>query len=229
MIDEVFLASVVKPPLAVELSAIVAGALAGAVFASRKGLDVVGILAIALVSGLGGGMIRDVLLASVPFALQDPMYLYTVAAASAVGFFFASAVQRIDRALLVIDALALGLFTAIGVQRGLSADLPVVSAVFLGVVTGVGGGLLRDLFTGAVPQVLRRGEPYAMLALIGAVAYALLVRGTDISKPLAQLVCVAVVATIRIVAVWRGWETPGSVDLTPARLRPSADRDDGSR
>lgn len=215
------LASVVDPPLGVELAAVVAGALAGAVYASRKGFDVVGVLAIALVSGLGGGILRDVLLGTTPYALRDATYLYTVVCASVVGFFFASAVRRVDRALLVLDALSLGFFTAIGAQLGMSAGLPLISAVFLGVVTGVGGGLLRDLLTDSVPEILQRGHPYGSLALLGAATYVGLVRYTDIKKTTAQLVCVGIVAIIRIVAVWRGWETPGAVDLTPRKIRKS--------
>jgi uncharacterized membrane protein YeiH len=105
---------VINPPLWIELSAVVVGALTGALFAARRGLDLVGVVAIAIVAGLGGGMIRDVLLSTVPAALSDPAYLVAVTAAAAVGAFFASAVQRLRWPLWALESLSLGLFAVIG-------------------------------------------------------------------------------------------------------------------
>jgi uncharacterized membrane protein YeiH len=159
------IAAIVKPPLWIELPAVIAGALAGALFAQKRGLDLIGILALGLVTGLGGGILRDVLLGRVPLALRVPLYLWSVAGAALVGAFFAQAVNRMRLALRLIDAVSLGLFSVIGAQGGLTARLPIPSAILLGTMTGVGGSVLRDVLVGETPpRMLRRGPPYASAA-----------------------------------------------------------------
>jgi uncharacterized membrane protein YeiH len=213
-------AAVLDPPLWIELPAVIAGALAGALFAQKRGLDVIGILALALVSGLGGGMIRDVLLARVPLALRDAWYLLAVAGAALIGAFFAQAANRARMAMSLIDSVALGLFSVIGAQGGLSAELPIPSAILLGTITGVGGSVLRDVLVGETPpRMLRRGPPYASAALLGASLYVGLVAGLGVRRVVAQILAVLLVLLVRGVARWRGWESPEPRDLTPAILR----------
>ena len=197
----------------------IAGALAGALFAQKRGLDVIGVLALSLVSGLGGGMLRDVLLARVPLALQDSWYLWAVAIAALVGAFFAQ-VNRLRFGMLLIDAVSLALFSVIGAQGGLSAGLPIPAAILLGSITGVGGSVLRDMLVGeAPPRMLRRGPPYASAAFLGAAVYVGLVGGIDVRKVVAQILAVLLILLVRGVAQWRGWESPEPRDLTPAVLR----------
>ena len=176
------LAAVVNPPLWIELPAIIAGALAGALFAQRRGLDAIGILALAIVNGFGGGMLRDVLLARVPVALEEPRYLRAVVVASLVGAFFARGGQPHAALIVAVDAVALGLFSVIGAQSALLADLPLPSAIMLGTITGIGGGLLRDILVGDVPpRTLRRGAPYASASLLGSSLYLGLTLGLDVA------------------------------------------------
>jgi uncharacterized membrane protein YeiH len=118
---------VINPPLWIELSAVVVGAIAGALFATRRGLDLVGILAIAIVAGLGGGMIRDLFLATVPAAFTDPAYLIAVTIAAVVGAFFASAIHWLRWPMNGLESLSLGLFAVIGTQKALSAGLPIAA------------------------------------------------------------------------------------------------------
>jgi uncharacterized membrane protein YeiH len=92
--------------------------------------------------------------------------------------------------------------------------------VLLGTITGIGGGLLRDILVGAVPpRTLQRGAPYASASLVGAALYVGLVEGLDVKKFIAQIATVILVLLIRGLSLWRGWETPGTRDLTPAVLR----------
>jgi uncharacterized membrane protein YeiH len=214
------IAAVLQPPLWIELPAVVAGALAGALFGKKRGLDVIGILALALVSGLGGGIIRDVLLARIPLALQDPWYLWAVAIAAVVGAFFAQAASRARLGMLLIDAVSLALFSVIGAQGGLSAGLPIPASILLGTITGVGGSVLRDVLVGETPpRMLRRGPPYASAALLGAGVYVGLVAGLDARKLVAQITAVVVILLVRGIAQWRGWESLEPKDLTPSVLR----------
>jgi uncharacterized membrane protein YeiH len=137
-----------------------------------------------------------------------------------IGAFFAAAVNRLHVALLVIDAIALGLFSVIGAQGGLTADLPIPAAILLGTITGVGGSVLRDLLVGETPpRMLRRGPPYATAAVLGASLYVGLVAGLGVRRFVAQLLAVVLVLLIRGVAQWRGWASPEPRDLTPAILR----------
>jgi uncharacterized membrane protein YeiH len=210
----------VSPPLWIELTAVVAGALAGALLASSLGLDAIGIGAMAVVCGLGGGALRDVLLGTVPLALERPVYLYTVAAATFFGLFFGSLVGRLKLLLAVVDTLALGLFTTIGVSRALLFELPPISAVVLGLITGIGGGMIRDVLVGDVPpNALRRSSPYATAALAGAALYTVLEIQTELSSNLIAIGAVIVTGAIRGAGLWRGWVTPGAIDLTPREIR----------
>jgi uncharacterized membrane protein YeiH len=108
----------------------------------------------------------------------------------------------------------------IGAQSAILADLPIASAILLGTITGIGGGLLRDILVGEVPpKILRRGAPYASASLLGASLYVGLTVGLEVRKPTAQIATVILVCAIRGLSLWRGWETPETRDLTPAFLR----------
>jgi uncharacterized membrane protein YeiH len=212
---------VINPPLWIELSAVVVGAIAGALFATRRGLDLVGVLAVAIVAGLGGGMIRDLLLSTVPAALTDPAYLVAVVIAAVVGAFFASAIHWLRWPMNGLESLSLGLFAVIGTQKALSAGLPVAAAILLGVITGIGGSLLRDLFTGVIPpEAFQRGSPFASVAALAAATYVFLVRGLHVQKVTAEIAVIVLVVLVRSVAIWRGWTSPAATDLTPRKLRP---------
>lgn len=130
--------------------------------------------------------------------------------------------------MALIDAVSLGLFTVVGAQGGLSAKLPIPSAVLLGTLTGVGGSVLRDVLVGETPpRMLRRGPPYASAALLGAALYVGLVAGLDVGRFVAEVLAVALILLIRGIAYWRRWESLDPRDLTPAILqRERRDRSD---
>src|SRR4029453_7994930 len=107
---------------------------------------------LALATGVGGGMVRDLLIgADPPAALRVPVYLPGVALAALLALMFASWIARVNRLLDVLDALLLGLWTVMGAEKALVYQLPIPSVVFLGVVTATGGGVLRDLLSGSAP------------------------------------------------------------------------------
>jgi len=211
-------------PLWIDLTAVVVGALAGAGVAVRQRLDVFGVLLLAVVMGLGGGIVRDLLLGLRPVAVTSRYYLPTVAAAALAGFLFASLVRRFATLFVILDAFAVGLFTVVGVEKALLYDLPYVSAIFIGVAAAVGGGLIVDLVAGRPVEVVQRGPWNATAALVGAGVYtatAALGAPTGVS----QAAGFAVVVAMRLAAVRWGLQTPLPADVS-RKLTPRANRDD---
>lgn len=202
-------------PPAFEITATFAGALAGALVGVRLRFDLVGVLTLAVISGLGGGIIRDLLLNTGVYALENPRLLISAVVAGLVVFFFFTVADRLQWSLFLIDAISLGIFAAIGSDKALLAGLAIVPALLLGTITAVGGGLLRDVLTNDVPQVLRPGGFYASVAVAGCVTYVSLVSWLGVVKPLALLVAVVLVVVLRLITYWLGWQTPTATDLTP--------------
>lgn len=164
------------PPLALPLVfdavAITAGAISGALHATRRDFDVTGVLAIAFVSGLGGGVIRDVLLEQgTPAFLANPQFLAFAALGSVIGFLFARWAKGWTSAITVVDVATMGVWVILGCQKAIAAQLPVIGVVFVGVVAAVGGGLLRDLLCGDTPTAFTPGQWNAFAALWAAVTF----------------------------------------------------------
>jgi uncharacterized membrane protein YeiH len=210
----------IEIPLYVDLAAVVVGALSGAVFAARKHFDVAGVLLIAAATGLGGGVIRDVLLNVRPVALVDEAYLLTIVVAAVVGFFFAGLIRRFKAPLLWLDAAALGLFVVVGVEKSLVGSVPVIPAVAVGVIAATGGGILRDMLSGDQPEIVRSGPWNAVAALIGGIVYVAIARGFDLDRVIAEVTTISVVILARLLSVYRGWETPVATDYTHVMRRP---------
>ena len=141
--------------------------LSGALAGVRARLDVFGVIVLSAVVGLAGGIIRDLLIGAPPATFRDWRYLAAAGAAGVVAFFGGSLLERASRRMLVFDAMGLALFCVTGASKASDFALGVPQAVILGAITGVGGGMLRDLILGQVPTVLRR-ELYAIPALVGA-------------------------------------------------------------
>jgi uncharacterized membrane protein YeiH len=213
-------------PVLLDLLGVFAAAVAGAFAGLRKGLDLVGILVIAVASSLGGGMIRDALIWATPVAaISDWRYFVVALCATAVVLSVTSrrmsdsklksAIEevrgravRYDRVAVVADALTLGLFAVSGTLKALNYHLPVFPAALLGTVTATGGGVLRDVLVNEVPMVLQR-ELYAVPAFVGGLLFAMLERhGFVVQGYLAAAGSVTITAAIRLVAVWRDWHAP---------------------
>lgn len=200
----------------IELLAVLVSALSGALLAAKgREFDVGGVAALALVAGLGGGLVRDVLLGQgAPVALRDERYLFTVLIATALGFFFAGTLTRFEELLLVLDAAALGLYSVVGADKADQAGLPAVAAVLLGTITGVGGGILRDLLSGTSPVVFKR-DIYALLATFGSAVY-LGLRQTEVAATGAAFVAIGLTFVLRLVVVRFRLDGPRPVDLPVA-------------
>lgn len=182
-------------------------AISGALVAVRKDLDVFGVLVLAGATGLGGGFLRDVLIgATPPAALEDWRYLLVPVAAGLITFYYHPALGRMEHLVNVFDAFGLALFCVTGALKALEYGLGPAPAALMGMLTGIGGGILRDLLASRVPAVFR-GELYATPALAGA---AIAVVGDQLGVPVGLVaflgggVCLA----WRLLAIWRHWQAP---------------------
>ncbi|GAA0618538.1 trimeric intracellular cation channel family protein [Kribbella sandramycini] len=179
----------------------------GALVGVRKQLDVFGIQVLALVTGLGGGFIRDVLIgATPPTALQDWRYLVVPVAAGLLTFFLHPGIERLERLVNIFDAAGLGLFCVTGALKAIDYGLSPLSAALLGTISGIGGGVIRDLLSGRVPVVLRR-EIYATPAFLGA-GIVVVASALDYHALWVPYVAVATCFVIRLLAIRRGWNAP---------------------
>jgi uncharacterized membrane protein YeiH len=197
-------------PLWADLLAVGIGALQGALFAGQhrdRRLDLLGVAIIGIASGLGGGMLRDILINQVPAALQQNGYLLVAVAAALLGMLLERVFRRLNWLITGLDALTIGLYCAIGTTKALSVGLPAVPAVLVGVLAAVGGSILRDLLLNLPIALMYVGSLYAIAAFVGA---ALLVTLAAVGVPvlLAAAVCVAVTFGVRILAVLFKWTLP---------------------
>ncbi len=157
-----------------DLVGVFAFALSGGLTAVRKEFDLFGVVVLSLVAGLGGGILRDVLIGDVPPAgISDWRLLGAATAAGVVTFFLHPGVSRSRRIIDFLDAVGLGFFAVAGTLKALELGSPTLTAVIVGVLTGVGGGMIRDLLAGDVPEVLRHRELYALPALAGVALFSL--------------------------------------------------------
>ena len=190
-----------------DLAGIFVFAISGALVAVRKELDVFGVLVLAGTTGLGGGFLRDVLIgATPPAALADWRYLLVPVVAGLLTFWFHSVLGRMERQVSVFDAFGLALFCVTGAIKALEFGLGPVPAALMGMVTGIGGGMARDLLAGRVPAVFR-GELYATPALAGA---AITVVGDGLGLPVGLVAALGggVCLGWRLLAMWRHWQAP---------------------
>jgi len=191
-----------------DLTGIFVFALTGALVAVRKELDVFGVLVLAGTTGLGGGFLRDVLIdATPPAALADWRYLMVPVAAGLLTFFFHPAVGRREPLVNLLDACGLALFCVTGAVKALDYGLGPVPAALMGMVTGIGGGMARDLLASRVPAVFR-GELYATPALAGAGLTVVLAENADLPALVVAALGGGLCLVWRVLAMWRRWQAP---------------------
>jgi uncharacterized membrane protein YeiH len=196
-------------PVWFDLGATFAFALTGALAAIKRGYDVVGLISLALVSGIGGGLIRDgiFLQQGLTPLLTNPNYLYVIGAAALVGVVLGDRVQHFNRVIAMVDALGLGAYACFGVQKSLQAGLGPTAAVLVGVVNAVGGGLLRDVLTREEPLVFRPGQFYVLVALAGAVTFVFLAAQLGVPATAAALAAIGLTFVFRMLTIMFNWRT----------------------
>ena len=192
-------------PLWADLAATLVFGLSGALLARSSSLDLVGAATLAVVAGTGGGIVRDLVLGDTPpAAFEQWSILVAAVSAVVVAAVLPEGRGRWRRLYVAADAAGLGLVTAAGTVKSLGAGLGVYPSILLGVLSGVGGGIARDVLAGRVPVVLHR-EVYVLAAVAGAGVVAALGTGRT---GLAIVAGAVTTLVIRLVAHWRGWEVP---------------------
>lgn len=191
----------------IELVGIFFFAMSGSLMAARRGFDMLGSVFLGGVCGLGGGVVRDLMLNESPATFAHPVYFLPPVLAALCVYGFTPAVQKLHRLVLIFDAAGLGLFCLTGTLKALEHGVNPVTSVLLGVITGVGGGMLRDVISNVTPDLFNPRDIYALPALLGAVLTALTwhlgVLNLGVGAGIAALIFALRMASLRF-----GWRIP---------------------
>lgn len=183
----------------------VAFAVSGAVVAIEKGLDYYGIGFLAIITAIGGGIVRDLLInRSLPASLADPTYAIVSVATAAVVILSYKKIDKISHLVSLADGIGLAAFTAIGCKVAVMSGHPgFYVTITLAVLTGTFGGVLRDVFVQEIPRCFRR-EVYAMASIVGAIVFDICYLYADVSIGLSMYICCGVTLLIRLVTMYNG-------------------------
>ena len=193
--------------LVLDIVGIAVFAVSGALAAVDKKLDIFGVIFLAVATALGGGFIRDALLGATPAAaLSDWRYLATPAIAGLIVFFVHPSVARWSRLFLLVDAAGLGLFAVAGTRKAIDSGVGPLGASAIGILTAIGGGIIRDILVREIPNVLHR-EIYATAALLATVVVVLGDR-LELDDVLVAIVAICVAFCVRVVSRWKNWAAP---------------------
>jgi len=198
-------------PVELDYLAIFAWALSGAILGLKRRLDLIGVLVIATVSSVGGGLIRDgMMLQRTPPVLTETFYLPLIVLASMLAIVFKEWIRTsttVDRMVSAIDALATPAFAVIGMELALRANIHLPGVLLVGCISGMGGGLIRDIMLGEVPEVLKPGH-YLVIPLLGACAFFLgFTRFLDADPIPMAWVTVLAFFVFRVLTLRFGWQT----------------------
>lgn len=211
----------VSLPTWVDLASVVVGSASGIMVARRMHLDAVGFVGLALICGLGGGLIRDVMMQRGGVYMLDSAFAIPASAATGLmAFLFPQPLDRAGKLLEWLDIAAVALFALVGTDKALVNGLLPASCLLMGVITGVGGGMLRDVFLGEVPKIFQRSNLYAVCALAGAATYWCAVVLGSMNKIWGALLCILVTIGLRRWSLHFNVQTPADVDLGKKVSRP---------
>ncbi|MBL7561026.1 trimeric intracellular cation channel family protein [Olleya sp. YSTF-M6] len=178
----------------------IAFAISGVLVALNKRMDAFGILIIAFVTAVGGGTLRDVLIGETPVSwMKDMTFIYVVVLSTIFAVIFRTKIDYLRTSLLLFDTIGIGLYTVVGVEKGISAELHPIICVFLGTMSACFGGVIRDILCNEIPVIFRK-EVYATACILGGVTYFLVIK-LPIASNFVFIIAGAVVITVRLIAV----------------------------
>lgn len=193
--------------LAIEILGTIAFAMSGTFAAMQKRLDPFGVLIIAFVTAVGGGTIRDLLLDVPIFWMHDMLICTVIFITCLVSMIFKSLEKKFKVTLFLFDSFGLGLFTIVGIQKGMNADLHPLICITLGTITGCFGGISRDILLNRIPLIFRK-EIYATACIVGGGIFLTLVEYTTLSYGFVQISTILLIVAIRTLAVKFHWQIP---------------------
>ena len=193
--------------LAIEILGTIAFAMSGSFAAMQKRLDPFGVLIIAFVTSVGGGTIRDMLLDVPVFWMHDMVICTVIFITCLVSMIFKSLEKKFKVTLFLFDSFGLGLFTIVGIQKGMNADLHPLICITLGTITGCFGGISRDILLNRIPLIFRK-EIYATACIVGGGIFLTLVKYTALSYAFVQISTILLIVGIRTLAVKFQWQIP---------------------
>lgn len=202
--------------LIIEILGVISFAMSGSFAAMQRRLDPFGVLIIAFVTSIGGGTVRDLLIGIPVFWMHDIWMCVLIFVTSVFTMIFKSVEKKFQVTLFIFDSFGLGLFTIIGVQKGLNAHLDPLICMTLGTITGIFGGILRDIFLNRIPLFLRK-EIYATACIVGGTVFLLLRSYTCLSYAFVQIFTILLIVAIRTFAVKYHWKIPNFYDSTDHR------------
>lgn len=195
-------------PIFFDLGAIFCFALTGAWAATHRGYDLVGAFVLAFVTGLGGALIRDsFLLGQEQAVLRDQRYLVVVLAATLIAGATFKLERRFGRLMAVVDALGLGAYAVVGMQKSIVANLPLGAVLLVGVANAVGGGLMRDVIVRDEPLILKPGQVYALAAFGGCLVFIAIIKLYHWDVTQAAWLSIGVTFLLRMMAIMFNWRT----------------------
>jgi len=192
---------------AIEVLGTISFAMSGSFAAMQKRLDPFGVLIIAFVTSVGGGTVRDLLLDIPVFWMHDLLTCALILGTSIFAMIFKSIEKNFKVTLFIFDSFGLGLFTIIGVQKGLNADIHPLICIALGTITGCFGGIIRDILLNRIPLIFRK-EIYATACIVGGSAFLLMTKFIPLSYTFIQIFTIILIVTIRTLAVKYQWQMP---------------------
>jgi uncharacterized membrane protein YeiH len=182
-------------------------AISGALTAVEKRMDVFGVSAVAFITAVGGGTLRDVLIGSTPVNwMKDLNYLLLIVTGIIIALIFKNLVQKLRRTFFLFDTIGIAVFTVLGIEKSLALDLHPIICMMMGMVSAVFGGVLRDIVCNEIPLIFRK-EIYALTCLIGG-AFFLLMTWLGLGQNLIILITILIIAVSRALAVRYNWQLP---------------------
>lgn len=179
---------------------IIAFAISGSIKGIKHSLDLLGIVVLGVVTALGGGILRDLLLNTLPSVLLNEWELFVAVIASLIPFFFAKKISKIAFFIKIFDALGLAVFTVTGAEKGFSFNLGMFGVIIMGTSTGVAGGMIRDIMVSEIPFVLKE-EIYASFSIVGSFLFFLMARYTMIPRTIIIYTLITLIFLGRLIAI----------------------------